>query len=57
MKTFYYIGYRKRRFGNKYYVGDGIWTAPNKTVARTEIAYSRRFPRNLIVLKNYIPSK
>lgn len=50
MKTYYYIAHRMFR-GKLRYAGDGIWMAPNKTVARKEISNARGVPASRIILK------
>lgn len=53
MKTFYYIAYRKPRGMLPRYAGDGLWDAPNKTVARKEIARARGVPVSRLIIRDY----
>lgn len=52
MKTYYYIARRMFR-GKLRYAGDGIWMAPNKTIARKEISNARGVPASRIKLSDY----
>lgn len=52
MKTYYYIARRMFR-GKLRYAGDGIWMAPNKTIARKEISQCRGVPASRIKLSDY----